>query len=89
MATEKRQVYKCLVCGIVAEVLEGGAGEPVCCGRPMQLLSERTSGPGEEMHVPSAVHSRRLLDFAFTRYEKMADLHKWLLSLTREELPPG
>jgi len=50
--TEKLQVYKCQVCGIVVEVLEGGAGEPVCCGEPMQLMPEKTEDATVEKHVP-------------------------------------
>lgn len=50
--TEQFQVYKCEVCGIVAEILDGGAGEPVCCGQPMALLAERTADEGREKHVP-------------------------------------
>ncbi|HUS90250.1 MAG TPA: desulfoferrodoxin [Phycisphaerae bacterium] len=50
--TEKLQVYKCEVCGIVAEVLDGGAGEMVCCGQPMQRLPEKTEDSTKEKHVP-------------------------------------
>jgi len=50
--TEKLQVYKCEVCGIVAEVLDGGAGELVCCGQPMQLMAEKTEDATTEKHVP-------------------------------------
>ena len=52
MATERQQVYKCQVCGIIAEVLDGGAGELVCCGQPMQLLTENTVDAAKEKHVP-------------------------------------
>jgi len=52
MATEKMQVYRCDICGIVAEVLEGGAGELVCCGTPMVLLEPKTAETGMEKHVP-------------------------------------
>jgi superoxide reductase len=52
MAAERYQVYKCEVCGIVTVILEGGAGEPFCCGRPMSLLPERTADAGKEKHVP-------------------------------------
>jgi superoxide reductase len=52
MATEQLQVYKCEVCGIITEVLEGGAGELVCCGVPMQLLAEKTEDASTEKHVP-------------------------------------
>ena len=37
------EVYKCDVCGNIVEVLEGGAGELVCCGQPMTLLKENTT----------------------------------------------
>ena len=52
MATEKMQVYKCNICGIVAEVLDGGAGEMVCCGAPMTLLEPKATDTGMEKHVP-------------------------------------
>ena len=50
--TEAKQVYLCQVCGIVVETLEGGAGEPVCCGRTMTLQREKTAGRGAEKHLP-------------------------------------
>ena len=50
--TERMQIYKCSVCGIVAEVLDGGAGELVCCGQPMQLMTARTEDSTKEKHVP-------------------------------------
>ena len=49
---EQLQVYKCGPCGIVAEVLDGGAGEMVCCGRPMDRLDAKTADVGKEKHVP-------------------------------------
>ncbi|HUS46840.1 MAG TPA: desulfoferrodoxin [Phycisphaerae bacterium] len=52
MATERRQVYKCEVCGIVCEILDGGAGQCICCDQPMTLLSEKTADEGKEKHVP-------------------------------------
>jgi superoxide reductase len=50
--TERQQIYKCGVCGIVAEVLDGGAGELVCCGQPMKLMTARTEDSTKEKHVP-------------------------------------
>ncbi len=49
---EKLQVYKCMVCGNIVEVLHGGAGELVCCGQPMELLEEKTADAATEKHVP-------------------------------------
>ncbi|MEM3483543.1 MAG: desulfoferrodoxin, partial [Candidatus Woesearchaeota archaeon] len=50
--TEKRQVYKCNICGNIVEVLHSGAGTLVCCGQPMQLLKENTTEASLEKHVP-------------------------------------
>lgn len=50
--TERFQIFKCEVCGIIVEALEGGAGEPVCCGAPMQLLEAKTEDATTEKHVP-------------------------------------
>ena len=50
--TERLQVYKCEVCGNIVEVLDGGAGELVCCGEPMKLCAENTVDAAREKHVP-------------------------------------
>ncbi len=50
--TEKRQVYKCNVCGNIVEMLHEGVGELVCCQQPMQLNLEKTQETGEEKHKP-------------------------------------
>jgi superoxide reductase len=50
--TEWRQIYKCNVCGNIVEVLHAGVGQLVCCGRPMELLKEKTKDVGMEKHVP-------------------------------------
>jgi superoxide reductase len=50
--TEKLQIYKCEVCGNIAEMLHAGAGEMVCCGQPMKLYKENTTDAAKEKHVP-------------------------------------
>lgn len=47
------EVYKCELCGNIAEVLHGGAGELVCCGKPMSKLVENTVEAAKEKHVPA------------------------------------
>jgi superoxide reductase len=47
------EVYKCELCGNIAEVLHGGAGELVCCGKPMSKLVENTVDAAKEKHVPA------------------------------------
>ncbi|RJR22347.1 MAG: desulfoferrodoxin [Desulfobacteraceae bacterium] len=49
---ERFEVYKCEVCGNIVEVLHGGKGELVCCGKPMVLLKENTVDASKEKHVP-------------------------------------
>lgn len=50
--TTSRELYKCMTCGNIVEVLHAGAGELVCCGAPMQKLQEKTADLGKEKHVP-------------------------------------
>jgi len=49
---KKLEIYKCMVCGNIVEVLHGGAGELVCCGQPMENLIAKTADEGKEKHVP-------------------------------------
>ncbi|MGI6656802.1 MAG: desulfoferrodoxin [Desulfobulbus sp.] len=49
---KKNEVYKCSICGNIIEVLHGGAGELVCCGKPMELMNENTFDAAKEKHVP-------------------------------------
>ncbi len=50
--TELKQVYRCNICGNIVEVLHTGVGQLVCCGQPMELLTEKTADIGLEKHVP-------------------------------------
>lgn len=50
--TQKKQIYKCNICGNIVEVLHEGAGQLVCCGQPMELMVEKTEDVGQEKHVP-------------------------------------
>jgi len=49
---KKLEIYKCMVCGNIVEVLHGGDGELVCCGQPMKNLIAKTADEGKEKHVP-------------------------------------
>lgn len=51
--SEEKQIYRCSHCGLIVEVIRGGAA-PVCCGEPMTLLKENTSDGAKEKHVPVA-----------------------------------
>lgn len=50
--TERKQIYKCNICGNIVEVLHEGEGRLVCCGEPMNLLTEKEKDEGLEKHVP-------------------------------------
>jgi superoxide reductase len=49
---EKLGIYKCEICGNVAEVVHGGNGDMSCCGAPMVLLKENSVDAAQEKHVP-------------------------------------
>ena len=49
---DKLEIYKCMVCGNIVEVVHGGDGELVCCGKPMKNLVAKTAEEGKEKHVP-------------------------------------
>lgn len=46
------EIYKCDICGNILEVLHGGPGGLICCGRPMGLQAENTVDAAKEKHVP-------------------------------------
>ncbi len=48
----KLEIYKCMVCGNIVEVLHGGDGVLICCGQPMEDMAEKTADQGKEKHVP-------------------------------------
>jgi len=50
--TQKREIYKCKICGNIVEVLHNGVGTLVCCGQPMNLMKEKTEEEGNEKHIP-------------------------------------
>ncbi len=57
--TKLKGVYKCEVCGNIVEVLHDGAGELVCCGKPMVLQNEKNTDEGLEKHVPVVEHTNK------------------------------
>ena len=50
--TKINQIYKCPICGNIVEVLHTGKVELVCCGQPMELLTEKDKDVGFEKHLP-------------------------------------
>lgn len=52
MAT-MREIHVCELCGNIVEVLAGGDGNLVCCGREMTPQRENSVDASQEKHVPS------------------------------------
>ena len=46
------EIHKCEICGNIVEMTHGGAGELVCCGKPMVKMEEKTADMATEKHVP-------------------------------------
>lgn len=49
---EKKEIYKCEVCGNIVEVVHEGGGVLICCGQPMKLQKENSVDASQEKHVP-------------------------------------
>lgn len=49
---QKLGVYKCDVCGNVAEILTASGAELMCCGQQMIMQVENTTDAAVEKHVP-------------------------------------
>jgi len=49
---KRMEVYKCELCGNIVEMTHGGAGELVCCGKPMVQMDEKYADSTTEKHVP-------------------------------------
>ena len=51
--TEKFEIYKCEICGNIIQILQSGAGQPVCCGEEMKLekIQQKQDELGEK-HIP-------------------------------------
>jgi len=96
--TERRQVYKCEICGNIVEVLHEGQGELVCCGQPMKLFEEKSSDTSVEKHVPFVVwkNGRYLVKVGENVLHPMEEKHyiEWIELIVdgvvhRKTLKPG
>jgi superoxide reductase len=48
----RRDIFKCELCGNIVGVAHVGGGELVCCGKPMTLMVEKNADSTTEKHVP-------------------------------------
>jgi superoxide reductase len=49
---EKKEIYKCEICGNIVEVVHEGGGVLICCGQPMKLQKENEVDASHEKHIP-------------------------------------
>jgi len=49
---KRMEIYKCELCGNIVEVMEGGAGNLVCCAQDMKHFEENGVDAAVEKHVP-------------------------------------
>lgn len=94
--TNKRDIYRCAVCGNIVEVLNSGATMS-CCGKPMTRLEGNTTDGAKEKHVPvvEAIEGGYKVTVG-SKAHPMTDEHyiQWIELLTpscvlRHELTPG
>ncbi len=50
--TQKREIYRCPICGNMIEVMNAGSGTLVCCEKPMIRLDGNNVDASLEKHVP-------------------------------------
>ncbi len=50
--TKPLEIYKCMVCGNIVEVLHEAEADLVCCGEKMKLQEEKSDDATTEKHVP-------------------------------------
>ena len=50
--TKLHEIYRCNVCGNIVQMNHASIGELICCGQPMELLTENSVDAATEKHVP-------------------------------------
>jgi superoxide reductase len=94
---KKMEIYKCIHCGNIVEVLHEGAAPLVCCGEPMQLQAENTVDAAKEKHVPVIEHGSGTISVKVGAVpHPMEEKHyiEWIEIIAdgrvyRQELQPG
>lgn len=57
--TNHLELYHCEICGNIVQIMHTGAGELVCCGKPMTLLKPYTQqDEKQEKHVPVFIENK-------------------------------
>lgn len=57
--THHLELFRCEICGNIVQVMHSGAGELVCCGKPMTLLKAHIlNEEKQEKHVPIFIDNK-------------------------------
>lgn len=94
---KRYEVYRCSVCGNVIEVVHHGEGILFCCGRAMQLFSERTVDIDAEPYAPIVQQTKEgiKVTVGVTLHDMAEDHHiQWIEVISdhmqcRKYLKPG
>lgn len=77
------------MCGNMTEMVNSGAGELVCCGKPMMLCVENTEEAATEKHIPVIEKSGNKLKVIVGEVaHPMEEVHfiEWIEVVTNDEV---
>jgi superoxide reductase len=91
------QIFKCNICGNIAEVVHIGDGEMVCCGEIMELQLERDDEEKYEKHKPvlERIEGGVIVNVGSMPHPMESEHHiEWIEAITehrtyRKRLGPG
>uniref|UniRef100_A0A7C4M2S7 Desulfoferrodoxin n=1 Tax=candidate division CPR3 bacterium TaxID=2268181 RepID=A0A7C4M2S7_UNCC3 len=84
--TKLNEVYKCNICGNMVEMMHTGVGQLVCCGQPMELLTEKAQDEGLEKHVPVIdFENNKIMVGSIPHPMEEAHYIEWIEIIYREE----
>ena len=49
---QRFDIYKCLICGNILEIIHNADGIPLCCAKEMKYMEENTVEASKEKHIP-------------------------------------
>jgi superoxide reductase len=96
--TELKEIYKCMICGNIVEVIHEGIGQLVCCDQPMEKQEEKTQDASTEKHVPYVENTEKgiLIKIGQNQDHPMEEKHfiEWIQIIAdgisyRKFLKPG
>ncbi|MGE3063431.1 MAG: desulfoferrodoxin family protein [bacterium] len=95
--TLKMEIFKCSVCGNIAEIIHSGEGELVCCNEKMVKSEPKDKEEGTEKHLPTIKENDDLflIQVGETEHPMTAEHHiEWIEAVTEEStirkfLKPG